>query len=143
MRSFPDRLRHTILFEFFGLLGATLGGSWALDKPILSIGALGLMFSVLAMSWNFLFNWLFDLWDQRYRNAAKRGFRVRAVHACLFEAGMLLAGMFMVAWWLDISLWEALVIDIGFAVFFLVYAYVYNWAYDHVFPVPKPDPVQA
>lgn len=40
------------------------------------------------------------------------------------------------AWWLEISLLEALVLDLGFVVFYLVYAFVYNLLYDKVFPIP-------
>jgi uncharacterized membrane protein len=34
------------------------------------------------------------------------------------------------------TLLEALILDIGFAAFFIVYALIYNWVYDIVFPVP-------
>ena len=29
--------------------------------------------------------------------------------------------------------------DLGFAGFYLVYAFVFNWAYDVVFPIPEPS----
>jgi len=40
------------------------------------------------------------------------------------------------AWWLDVSLWQALVMDLGLVVFFLVYTFVFNWAFDAVFGLP-------
>ncbi len=137
MRTFRDRIRHTILFEVIALGIVVVGGSWILERPVEIIGALSLMFSALAMGWNILFNWLFDLWDQKCRSSAKRGFVIRAVHASLFELGIVVAGIFLVAWWLSISYWDAFIIDIGFSVFFLFYAFGFNWTYDHVFPVPK------
>lgn len=136
MRTFPDRIRHTILFEIIALGIVAVGGSWILGRPVEQIGAMGLMFSVLAMGWNLSFNWMFDLWDRKYRQSRKRGFAIRAVHASLFELGMLIAGMFLVAWWLEITYWQALVIDVGFSVFFLIYAFGFNWTYDLVFPPP-------
>ena len=138
MRTLKDRIRHTLLFEIIAVIIVSIGGSWILNRPMETIGALTLMFSALAMGWNLLFNWLFDHWDLKYRNMAKRGFVVRAVHASLFELGMVIAGIFLVAWWLDISYWQAFIIDVGFSVFFLFYAYAYNWLYDHIFPVPRP-----
>ena len=42
----------------------------------------------------------------------------------------------VMSWWLDIGLLEALVLDLGFVLFYLVYAFVYNWSYDKVFPIP-------
>ena len=113
-----------------------VGGSWILGRPMGTIGALSVMFSALAMGWNMLFNWLFDLWDRKYRDMARRGFAIRAVHATLFELGMLITGIFLVSWWLSVSYWQAFLIEIGFSVFFLVYAYCFNWGYDQVFPVP-------
>jgi hypothetical protein len=35
-----------------------------------------------------------------------------------------------------VSLWEALVMDLGLVVFFLVYTFVFNWAFDAVFGLP-------
>jgi uncharacterized membrane protein len=40
------------------------------------------------------------------------------------------------AWWLDISLWEALVLDIGLLLFFMVYTYIFSLAFDRVFGLP-------
>ncbi|MCG8493108.1 MAG: PACE efflux transporter [Sneathiellales bacterium] len=137
MRTFWDRVRHTVLFEAIALFLVAVIGSWILNRPVAEIGMLGVIMAVLAMSWNMLFNWLFDLWDRKYRNFAKRGLFLRAVHATLFEAGMLIAGLFIIAWWLKVSLWEALIMDISFALFFLIYAYLYNWAYDTIFPRPE------
>lgn len=136
MRTLPDRLRHTLIFEAIALFLVAVPGGWLLDRPMEIMGALSLMFSVLAMSWNLAFNWMFDLWDRKYRAMAKRGFRIRVVHAVLFEAGLVIAGLFLIAWWLDMTYWDAFLLDISLSAFFLVYAFCYNWAYDMVFPVP-------
>ena len=138
MRSLADRIRHTILFEVIAITLFALVGGWILGLPVEVTGALGLMFSARAMAWNLLFNWLFDLWDRKYRGMDKRGFAVRAVHACLFCLGLLIAGLFLIAWWPEVGYLEAFLIDISSSAFFLVYAFVYNWAYDQVFPPPRP-----
>ncbi len=41
-----------------------------------------------------------------------------------------------IAWYLGISLVAALVMDIAIVVFYLVYAFVFNIAYDKLFPLP-------
>ena len=137
MRTFRDRLRHTLIFEAIALFLVAIPGGLILDRPIELMGALSLMFSVLAMAWNLVFNWGFDLWDRRYRAMAKRGFCIRAVHAVLFEAGLLFAGLFLIAWWLGMSYRDAFLLDISLSAFFVVYAFAYNWGYDLVFPVPR------
>jgi uncharacterized membrane protein len=40
------------------------------------------------------------------------------------------------AWWLDVSLWQAFVLDLGLLLFFLGYTFVFNWAFDRVFGLP-------
>lgn len=137
MRTLPDRLRHTLIFEAIALFLVAVPGGYILDRPMELMGALSLMFSVLAMSWNLFYNWMFDLWDRKYRGMVKRGFRIRIVHAVLFEAGLVIAGLFLIAWWLDMTYMDALLLDVSLSAFFLVYAFCYNWAYDMVFPVPR------
>ncbi len=137
MRTFFDRLRHTLLFEAIALSIVTVGGAWATGHSLFSIGTLGLIFSGLAMVWNLVYNWVFDLWDRAHRGMAPRGPGLRAVHATLFEAVLLFVGLFITAWWLGVSYWEALMLDLGFSAFFLVYAFCFNWTYDLVFPVPR------
>ena len=48
--------------------------------------------------------------------------------------GLLIAILPLTAWYLGISVWDALVLDIGFMLFYLVYGYLYHWLYDVVFP---------
>lgn len=137
MRTLKDRLRHTVIFEAIALVIVAVGGSLITGHSPEMMGVLSLMFSVLVMVWNLAYNWLFDLWDQKYRGAAKRTVGLRLIHAVLFELGLLVAGVFLIAWWLDMTLLQALVLDIGFAVFFVAYAFVFNWAYDLAFPLPE------
>ncbi len=136
MRSLKDRLRHTLLFEMIALALVAVFGSWITGHSPAEMGALGLIMSLLAMTWNLIYNWMFDHWDMKHRNMAPRGVKIRILHAVLFEAGLLIAGIFIVAWWLQITLFQALLLDLGFAAFFLVYAYVFNLSYDRIFPVP-------
>ena len=37
---------------------------------------------------------------------------------------------------LNVSLWQALILDLGLIVFFLVYAFLFNLAFDRVFGLP-------
>lgn len=64
----------------------------------------------------------------------------RVLHALLFELGFLLIALPLTAWWLGISLWQALWLDIGMALFYVVYAFFYNLAYDRLFPLPASQP---
>lgn len=54
----------------------------------------------------------------------------------LFEAGLIFVLVPFMAWYLGLGLWQALVMDIGFSLFYLVYAFVFNWSYDRLLPLP-------
>ena len=52
------------------------------------------------------------------------------MHALLFEGGLVVLLVPLVAWWLEVSYWQAFLLDIGFFLFFLPYTFVFNWLYD-------------
>jgi uncharacterized membrane protein len=58
-----------------------------------------------------------------------------------------MALMPLIAWYLGVSLLQAFMMDVSFALFYLVYAFVFNWAYDRIFPLPDwqtaPDGVRG
>jgi uncharacterized membrane protein len=86
---------------------------------------------------NYVFNLVFDIALVRTgRPVNVRPVWMRVLHAILFEASLLILTVPLVAWWLDMTLWTAFLTDIGFALFFLIYAFIYNWVYDVVFPMP-------
>ncbi|SFK48673.1 PACE efflux transporter [Shimia haliotis] len=136
MRTFADRIRHMVLFEGIALFLLVAGATLFSEFDVKMFGAFGLMMSLLAMLWNLIYNWLFDLWDRRVRNFAPRTPLLRVAHAILFEVGLLIAGTLLAVWWLEISLWHAFVLDVGLSIFFVIYAYIFNWTYDTVFPPP-------
>ena len=137
MRKAKDRVRHAIGFEVIGLLIAVPLGSWAFDFAVHSIGVVAVVSSAVAAIWNYVFNWMFDHVMLRLRGTVGKTVAIRVGHAVLFEAGLLILLLPFIAWYLGITLWAAFVMDLAIAAFFLVYAFVYNWAYDLVFPVPE------
>ncbi|MBI9079389.1 MAG: PACE efflux transporter [Pseudodesulfovibrio sp.] len=137
MRTQIDRLRHTILFELIGLMTCTPLASWVLDRSMATIVPLSLFLSVTAMGCNYFFNLVFDHTLKRLGHPVHvRPVWMRVLHAIMFEASLIILAVPVVAWWLKMNLWQAFMTDIGFALFFLVYAFIYNWAYDLVFPMP-------
>ena len=127
-KSTRERFLHALGFELLALLICAPLLAWVFDYPLVHVGALSLMVSLVAMLWNMAFNALFDRAQRRMGFARTWGARV--VHATLFEVGLILAVVPLAAWWLDIGLWAALVLDIGLVLFFLPYALGYNWLYD-------------
>lgn len=88
------------------------------------------------MLWNAFYNALFDRIEiRRGSHLSQRGWRGRVLQAFGFEAGLALITVPLIAYWLSLSLLAALLLDIGFAGFYLVFALCFNWAYDRIFPI--------
>ena len=129
-RSIRERFFHAVIFEVVAISLCAPLGAWLLDYPLAHIGLLTLMISLVAMGWNMLFNAAFDYAQRRI--GFDRTLIARAAHSVIFEIGLLLAVVPLAAWWLDIGLWQAFVLDIGIALFFLPYTFFFNWSYDHL-----------
>ena len=129
-KSVRERFFHALAFELLAIAICAPLGAWLLGYSLAHIGLLTLMISLVAMTWNMIFNAIFDRAQRRL--GFERTLVARALHAVLFEIGLLLAVVPLAAWWLKIGLWEAFVLDIGIALFFLPYTFLFNLAYDHL-----------
>ena len=137
MRSFSDRIRHAVLFELIGIAIFTPAAAWLFNQPVTHMGVIGVVSATVATVWNFLFNLGFDHALIRFTGRVIKTMPIRVAHAMLFEAGLIVLLIPFVAWYLGISLWAALMMDLSIVAFYLVYAFVFNIAYDRVFPVPQ------
>ena len=96
-----------------------------LNKTVVEIGVLGLVISTIAMLWSFIYNYLFDQVEfSLKKDRFNRSILTRVTHALLFELGLLIVILPLIAFWLNMTLWHAFILDIAFVVFFLVYAFV-------------------
>lgn len=140
MRTVKDRLRHAISFEVIALFIVTPLGAWVFDEPIGDIGLVALVSASIATAWNYFYNLLFDRAMMRWRGRVQKTLLIRMGHAVLFEAGLLLVLIPFIALYLGIDFVTAFLMDISFSGFYLVYAFVFNWAYDVIFPLPTEQP---
>ena len=136
MRDTKDRIRHALSFEIIALVIVTPLGAWAFGLPVGDIGIVAVVGATIATGWNYLYNLMFDHALLRIAGHVRKSIAVRILHAFLFEGGLLLILLPFIAWYLGVSLIEAFVMDLAFAAFYLVYAFVFNWAYDVIFPIP-------
>jgi uncharacterized membrane protein len=97
--------------------------------------ALTLSMSLIALAWNYGFNALFERWEAS-QVVKGRSWRRRVVHGLLFEGGLTLILVPFMAVWLGVTLWEALLADVGVLLFFLVYTVVFTWSFDRMFGLP-------
>lgn len=136
MRTTRDRIRHSVLFELIALSLVTPLGGVIFDVPMGHFGVVAVVSATVAMIWNYIFNLVFDHAMLRLFLEVGKTLLARIVHAALFEIGLLCLLVPFIAWYLSVSLWQAFVMDVALAGFYLVYAFGFNWCYDIVFPVP-------
>ncbi len=136
MRGIKRKVVYITLYEIIAISMSTIGlallsGSGMSHASVAAVAA-----SAIAVVWNLVYNTLFERWEARQ---AKRGRSIarRVAHAVGFEGGLVITLVPLFAWWLEISLWQAFVLDLGLIVFFLVYTFVFNLLFDRIFGLPS------
>ena len=134
MRSTKDRIRQALSFEIIGLVVVTPLFAWAFSHPMDMTGGLALIGATGATAWNYLFNLGFDHALRAWRGDATKTLPIRIVHAIAFELTLMALLLPIFAWWLDITLFQACLIDVAFAGFYVVYAFVFTCGYGALYP---------
>ena len=123
------------LYELIAIVIASTGLAAGAGASLEHAGAVAVASSVIAVVWNLVYNILFERWEAR-QSVRGRSVRRRMAHAIGFELGFLVMLVPLFAWWFGIGLQRALVLEIGLALFFLVYTFAFNWAFDKTFGLP-------
>ncbi len=124
------RIVHAVLFELGALLILIPLVSMALGTSMTHFGALALMLSFCAILCNMIYQHGFEWLEARL--GWQRSVWVRVAHACGFELFFTAVALPLTAWWLAMSWLDALLLDLLFSVFFLIYTFCFNWLYDIV-----------
>ena len=130
------RVFQAVLYEAIaiGFVGPTI--SFLFSEPVTSTIGLAVCMSTVALTWNYLFNGLFEKWEAKQAVRGRSLLR-RLAHGLCFEGGLLLMLVPIMAWWLDTTMLAAFMADLGILAFFLVYALVFPWAFDRIFGLPQ------
>ena len=129
------RVLQALLYEAIAIavVGPVL--SVAFDKSPTSTLGLAVVLSSIALTWNYVFNWLFERWESR-QSVRGRSFVRRLAHGAGFEGGLVIILLPVMSLWLDISLTAALLANLGLLAFFFFYAIAFTWCFDRVFGLP-------
>ncbi|MCV2363284.1 PACE efflux transporter [Paucibacter sp. DJ1R-11] len=136
------RVLQALLYEAIAVAMMGPAVAWMFAASLQSSALLALAMSSIALAWNYVFNALFERWEAR-QTVKGRSLGRRLLHGIGFEGGLVLFLVPLMAWWLDISLLEALIADLAILAFFFVYAIVFTWAFDRVFGLPASAQVVA
>ena len=130
MRSRMDRLRHVLLFELFALAMTIPAGSALFGLHESAMGVIGIGSAITAMVWNYLYNLGFDRVIARLYHTTHKTLRMRLVHTLVFEAGLQMALVPGIALYTHTSMVATLPLSLSLALFYLVYAFLFNVTYD-------------
>lgn len=114
-----------IVFVTFALRALGYGGTGS--------GLVAVVSSTVALVWNFVWTSLFETWEKRQPSQVRTIPR-RIAHAVGFEGGLVLFLIPLLAWILQISLLDAVILELGILVFFFVYTLVFAWLFDLILP---------
>jgi uncharacterized membrane protein len=135
MSPFARRILQAALYEGIAISVVTPTLVLAFSHPPGSAFVLSAIMSSIALTWNYLFNLVFERWEAR-QVVKGRSLARRIAHGVGFEGGLAFILMPVMAYWLDISLWAAFVADMGLLAFFFVYTVAFTWAFDKIFGLP-------
>ena len=122
------RIVHALSYEIILLVIIALALSFIFEMPLEVTGVLGIFMAVTSVIWNMIFNHYFEKFEAKHQ--LKRTVRVRILHAIGFEGGLMLATIPMVAYAMNMSLWQAIVLDFSLTLCILVYTFIFQWCYD-------------
>ncbi len=135
LQGIRRKIVYVSFFELFAIAISTAGLAYFSDSSVGRASVAAVVSSVIAVIWNLIYNTVFERWELR-QIVRGRSWKRRVAHAAGFEAGLILTLVPFFAWWLDISLWQAFVLDLGLIVFFLVYTFAFSWVFDRLFGLP-------
>lgn len=123
-----ERVVHMLMFEVIAFLILAPLSVLVTGKSFFLMSSLAIALSLIAMSWNYFYNYWFDFIFGHDR--INRKLLLRIAHGCGFEFGMIIFSFPVIMWITKFDFWQVLILDIGAVLFFLIYSIIYNWIYD-------------
>jgi uncharacterized membrane protein len=129
------KIVYAVSFETLGTLVASVALTLMSDASAGSSLVLSALTATIALCWSFVFNTVFEAWEAR-QPVKGRSLRRRTVHALMFEGGLVLICIPVMAWWLQVGYLEALAYEAGLIALFIAYTYAFTWGFDRIFGLP-------
>lgn len=135
MQGIKRKVVYVSLYELIAVAITSFGLATLAGQELGHAGVAAVASSAIAVLWNLVYNTLFERWESR-QAVRGRGLLRRTAHAIGFELGLVIMLVPLFAWWLQVSLWQAFVLDLGLIAFFLFYTFIFNLAFDRIFGLP-------
>ncbi|WP_392587154.1 PACE efflux transporter [Serratia ureilytica] len=135
MQGVKRKLVYVTAYEIIGMAISALGLALLSGHAPSSTGPLAVVITTIAVSWNFIYNYVFEWWESRQASRA-RTLKRRILHAVGFQLTLVVYLIPLIAWWMGITLWQALLLDMALIVIIPCYTFLFNWAFDKLFGLP-------
>ena len=135
MQGVKRKLVYVTAYEIIGMAISALGLALLSGHAPSSTGPLAVVITTIAVSWNFIYNYLFEWWESRQASRTM-SLKRRILHAVGFQLTLVVYLIPLIAWWMGITLWQALLLDMALIVIIPCYTFLFNWAFDKLFGLP-------
>ncbi|VTR52380.1 Predicted membrane protein [Serratia fonticola] len=127
MQGVKRKLVYVTAYEVIGMVISALGLALLSGSAPSSTGPLAVIITTIAVTWNLIYNYLYEFWESRQASRT-RTLKRRILHAVGFQLTLVVYLIPLIAWWMEISLLQALLLDMALIVIIPCYTFVFNWA---------------
>lgn len=142
MQGVKRRIVYVSSYEVIGMIISSVGLAILAGDSVEHTGPLSVMITTIAVTWNFIYNVIYEKWEAR-QSSNIRTVKRRVGHAIGFQLTLVLFLIPLIAWWMDISLIEAFWLDVAFIIIIPIYTFIFNWSFDKLFGLPASAQVKA
>ncbi|QNX03949.1 PACE efflux transporter [Acinetobacter seifertii] len=135
MQGLKRRIVYVSSYEVIGMVISSVGLALLAGDSVEHTGPLSVMITTIAVTWNFIYNILYEKWEA-WQDSKSRTVKRRIVHAIGFQITLVIFLIPLIAWWMDISLVAAFWLDVAFIIIIPIYTFIFNWTFDKLFGLP-------
>lgn len=135
MQGLKRRIVYVSSYEVIGMVISSVGLALLAGDSVEHTGPLSVMITTIAVTWNFIYNILYEKWEA-WQDSKSRTIKRRIVHAIGFQITLVIFLIPLIAWWMDISLVAAFWLDVAFIIIIPIYTFIFNWTFDKLFGLP-------
>ncbi|KKW76360.1 membrane protein [Acinetobacter sp. AG1] len=136
MQGTKRRVTYVFFYEVFSFFICAMVLAVLSNTSISHTGPLSILIAVIAVTINYFYNHVFEMWEKK-QISKKRTVMRRVVHAIGFQIVLVMILIPLIAWWMQISLIKAFLLDFSLMVLIPCYTFVYNYLFDHIFGLPS------
>ncbi|WP_373883766.1 PACE efflux transporter [Acinetobacter pittii] len=135
MQGIKRRIVYVSSYEIIGMIISSVGLAILAGDSVEHTGPLSAMITTIAVTWNFIYNILYEKWEAK-QSSHIRTVKRRVGHAIGFQLTLVLFLIPLISWWMDISLIAAFWLDVAFIIIIPIYTFIFNWSFDKLFGLP-------